>query len=168
MACIISVVAGPAAAPATPSSTSSAPARGQLSVYQDMLRRCNNPNNPAFSYYGARGIEVCARWQNSFENFFADMGQRPTPELSLERLDNDGPYSPENCTWATRQQQQRNRRGLRLLTHDGETLCIAEWSERSGIPQETFRSRITKCGWSVARALSEPVHRHNPKAVDFK
>lgn len=81
------------------------------------INRCHNPKNKAFARYGARGIYVCDRWRNSFTSFLADMGRRAEPSLSLDRINNDGPYSPNNCRWATDKQQCQNRRPRRKATN---------------------------------------------------
>lgn len=87
-------------------------------AWRDMLARCQCPTNEAFDDYGARGIAVCDRWSTSFVNFFTDMGKRPGPKYSLDREDNDKGYKPDNCRWATKKQQARNRRICRIDEDD--------------------------------------------------
>ena len=126
--------------------------------WANMLQRCTNPNNPAFADYGGRGITCCVRWE-TFAYFYADMGDRP-PGLTLERIDNERGYEPGNCRWATRAEQNRNRRGRRLLTHNGETLRISEWAQRLGIAEPKLRERLDK-GWPLELALTLPPSKHN-------
>jgi hypothetical protein len=128
----------------------------EYSIWMNMRSRCNNPKNNRFATYGARGIAVCRRWEVDFLNFLTDMGRRPSPKHTLERIDNDQGYFPENCRWATRKEQARNRRSSRFLEFDGQTRTSAEWSELTGISQGTLHARL-KAGWPVERALSEPV-----------
>lgn len=126
----------------------------EYQVWQGMLRRCANPRMPGFPNYGGRGITVCERWRDSFENFYADMGRRPSADHSIDRIDNDGPYSPENCRWATRSEQARNKSTNRVLTYRGITATVAEWSERTGIHHRTITSRLRDHGWAVCCALN--------------
>lgn len=108
-------------------------------IYSGMLSRCRNPNRKAYADYGGRGIQVCDRWLE-FENFYADMGPRPSPDHSLDRYpDSDGNYEPGNCRWATRVEQNNNRRGCVVLEHDGKRLTISQWSRESGIPESTLQ-----------------------------
>lgn len=121
-------------------------------IWRDMNDRCSNEKRQDYSRYGGRGIEVCERWQNSFESFLEDMGERPEG-LTLDRIDVNGNYEPSNCRWATQKEQQRNKRNSRFLTYKGETLTLAEWSERTGIGVGTLWRRL-ELGWSVEAALT--------------
>lgn len=112
--------------------------------------RCNDKRDPR---YGGRGIAVCERW-TAFVNFVADMGRCPKG-MSIDRIDNDLGYSPENCRWADHRSQSRNRSSNRRLTLHGKTLCIAEWCEEVGLPRTTVLTRL-KRGWSVEETLTTP------------
>lgn len=129
---------------------------GRTSEYNTWVQirgRCNNKNNPAYRHYGGRGIKVCQRWERSFEAFLADVGRRPSPIHSLERIKNNRGYSPSNCKWATRDEQANNRRSNRFLTAFGKRQTLAQWSRETGVPVETMRQRIDRFGWPVERAL---------------
>mgnify|MGYP001582451830 CR=1 len=126
-------------------------------AWQAMKDRCYNSHNARFSDYGGRGITVCDHWRNSFAHFLADMGPRPSPKHSLERIDNDLGYCPENCEWATPREQANNRRTCRYITHDGRTQCVTAWARELGIRQNTFDARVKK--WGSERAISTPVRK---------
>lgn len=129
------------------------------SVYHVMLARCYDPENARYPLYGARGIRVCRRWRgkNGFVNFAADMGERPRRKLSLERKNNNGPYSSINCRWASQKEQTRNRRGNVVAVFRGHKACLAEHCERLGVPYSRVHWRIQR-GWSLERALTLPAH----------
>lgn len=121
-------------------------------TWEAMKQRCDNSKHKAYGRYGGRGIKVCPRWQ-TFENFFEDMGQRPSPQHSLDRIDNNGDYCPENCRWADRKTQSRNKRNNRILTINGISRNIVEWSEQpEAAKYETICSRI-RVGWSDRDAV---------------
>ena len=122
-------------------------------LWRNMRDRCQNSNHQDFYLYGGRGIKVCDRWQE-FENFLADMGHRPKGK-TLDRKDGSKDYSPENCRWATPKQQARNTRRNRLLTFQGKTQCVADWTEECGYPIGLIVNRL-RSGWSVERALTTP------------
>ncbi len=122
-------------------------------AWQHMKSRCSNPRHHQYPRYGGRGIRVCARWLASFADFLDDMGPRPSPRHSLERRDNDGPYCPENCTWATAVQQMRNRRNTRFVT---VTMPLAAWAEQAGLRYHTFLRRLDR-GMAPATALTKPL-----------
>ncbi len=125
------------------------------SVWSGMRGRCNRPKHKNYGDYGGRGIRVCERWRK-FENFLADMGERPTAKHTLERVNNDGNYEPTNCCWALRTTQSRNRRSNRMVTLDGATKCLAEWAEQYGIGYHIVYRRIER-GWTIRDALTTPV-----------
>lgn len=112
-------------------------------IWSGMLTRCTNPRAEDFQHYGGRGIAVCERWMR-FENFIEDMGPRPSSSHSVDRIDNDKGYEPENCYWATNEQQHRNRRVSIWIEHDGLRLTLKEWSKRTGVHYETLFSRYKK------------------------
>lgn len=119
-----------------------------------MKSRCENPRNARYADYGGRGITVCDRWKDSFENFIADMGPPPTPSHSIEREDNSRGYEPGNCRWATDIEQGNNQRSNVLIEYNGKTQTIAQWARELGMNYQTLRQRIQKYGWSVERAFS--------------
>lgn len=121
-------------------------------IWRSMLARCHNPGNKRFADYGGRGIVVCERWRRDVGAFLADMGERPDGH-SLDRIDNDGPYSPENCRWATRREQQNNSRRNLLLTYDGVTLSVAAWARRLGVPVSTLYMRERR-GWTPEQVVT--------------
>lgn len=131
-------------------------------VWAAMLRRCQNPRNPAYKYYGARGISVCERWQ-TFTHFLEDMLPSYRSDLQIERIDNNKGYCKENCKWDTRRAQMLNRRNARMVTFDGQTLNLSLWAEKTGIGFHILDQRIGKLGWSVQRALTTPVARRLKK-----
>lgn len=129
----------------------------EYNAWQHIRSRCYNKNSPAYPEYGGRGITVCDRWLESFENFYADMGPKPSRKHSIDRYpDNDGPYSPSNCRWATRAEQNRNTRQNVILEFNGKRMCLTEWADLLGICKTTLFARIQRDGWSVERALTTP------------
>lgn len=118
--------------------------------FYNMRHRCNNPNDPSYHRYGGRGIRVCERW-DSFKNFHEDMGDCPDG-MSLDRIDNDGDYSPENCRWATNKQQARNMSTNRMIAIDGQTKCLAEWCEQFKLDYSDVCFSLMR-GSSVNQAL---------------
>lgn len=124
------------------------------SIWVSMWARCTNPELAAYKNYGGRGIKVCEHWRK-FSNFRADMGERPEGK-SLERENNDKDYCKENCIWADRTTQNRNKRNNVMLTMDGETLPLCVWAERSGLRYATVHQRLRK-GWTPDDAVKLPL-----------
>lgn len=124
-------------------------------VWADMLQRCRNPNHKQFKNYGGRGISVCGEW-SSFASFERDMGVRPDG-MMLERIDNDGPYSRENCRWASRKEQNSNRRNCIIVDCDGESVTLREYCRRKALKYRPIVKRIQDRNWPVDMALKVPI-----------
>lgn len=129
-------------------------------AWQTMRLRCTNPENRAWASYGGRGITVCARWLDDPSAFVADMGPKPTPRHEIDRIDNDRGYSPDNCRWTTRSENDRNRRSTTWVMFRGTRRRLIDLCDEYGVPGDTARWRIRK-GWPVEVALETPVR---PKA----
>ena len=125
-------------------------------LWSTMHDRCRNPRNSHYPTYGERGITVCSRWRD-FEAFYADMGERP-PGMTLNRIDNDGPYSPANCEWASAVTQGRNKASNKLLTFNGKTQPLSAWAEELGMNYNTLNTRVQR-GWDDERVLTTPIKK---------
>ena len=130
--------------------------RPEYTCWARLKTRCYKLDSPDYPDYGGRGITVCERWLSSFENFYADMGPRPSSSHSIDRIDNSLGYSPENCRWADDHQQCRNRRSNINVEYNGQVMCLKDASSLAGISYYTVRARIQKFGWSVEKALTAP------------
>lgn len=129
-------------------------------VWRHMIQRCTKETHPDYHNYGGRGIKVCQRWLDSFENFLADKGIKPNG-LTLDRIENNGDYTPENTKWATYSEQLRNTRNSRMITYEGKTMCLTDWAKHTGLGKQTILGRI-HAGWPTER-LFEPSQR--PKST---
>ncbi|MCJ2019916.1 hypothetical protein MKK84_21180 [Methylobacterium sp. E-065] len=127
----------------------------EYQVWAQLIGRCTNPKHSKYPSYGGRGITVCDQWRSSFAAFLADMGLRPSPQHSIEREDNDGPYSRANCRWATKDEQNRNKRSNRYFEINGQRLCLADVARLAKLPLNTFRMRLEH-GWPLEKAFSTP------------
>lgn len=130
--------------------------------WTSMRQRCLNPRATGYEYYGGRGIEITVAW-GLFENFLSDMGERPA-STTLDRINVDGNYEPGNCRWASNLEQVRNMRISRRLTHDGLTMTLTEWAERTGLSYGVLYDRL-RSGWSAANALMAPFHREKSRSA---
>lgn len=126
-------------------------------IWQMMRQRCNNPRAKGYEDYGGRGITVCERWQQSFDNFVTDMGEPPTKGHTLDRRENDKGYSPDNCRWATKLEQQQNMRTNRFVEYRGERRTVADWSRVVDVPEGALWNRLFFLKWTIERAMTTPV-----------
>lgn len=127
-------------------------------IWSLMKRRCLNQNCKEYKDYGGRGIAICDEWLDAknFLQWALDNGY--SEELTLERVDNNGNYCPENCIWANKETQMNNRRNNRYITYNGETKTMTQWARDNGYTYAQIKKRIDKLGWSFERAISEPIH----------
>lgn len=126
-----------------------------------MIDRCFNKNNPQYSIYGGRGITVCEEWRNDYIAFREwALSNGYDENLSIDRINNDGNYCPENCRWATAKEQANNTRKTRLITYCGETHSVSEWARILDIKQSTLSMRINKYGWDIEKALGKEVRNY--------
>lgn len=125
----------------------------------EIHRRCYDPKRDSYKTHGARGIKVCARWAD-FENFFADMGERPSRDHSIDRIDNDGNYEPSNCKWSTNSEQNLNKRTNLIVTAFGRTAPLGAFINAQAGKSSSYKKawkRISKYGWTAERALADLV-----------
>lgn len=127
----------------------------EYNSWKHMVRRCADPRNNRYANYGGRGIKVCDRWSD-FLTFLADMGPKPVPSFTIDRVDNDKDYCPENCRWSDSLTQARNKTNSVVLECDGDRRTMAEWAEVSGLNIQTLWARINR-GWSAKKAIFFPV-----------
>ncbi len=132
------------------------------SIWSDMKSRCKNPKNRNYKNYGGRGISICEDWNNPCVFFEWAFSHGYKDGLSIDRIDNEKDYSPDNCRWATHKQQARNTRRNRLLTFKGETRCISEWAEITGMSKNVIKSRLN-AGWKIENVFTVPISYGNSK-----
>lgn len=132
--------------------------RGIYGIWCHMMKRCYDPKTKNYHHYGGRGIKVCDRW-HVFGHFKADMSPRPLG-MTMDRKNNNGNYEPDNCQWATRGQQLRNQRVTRIITFNGETMCLKDWAAKLGWNYNTLQERVVR-GWPIEKALTVPPSSSN-------
>lgn len=134
-------------------------------IWQSIKKRCLNKKCARYNRYGGRGIIICQEWINDFMNFYKwAINNGYNDNLSIERIDNDGNYEPNNCKWANPKTQARNRSNNHLITYNGETHCIAEWAEIIGIDRDIIDNRLKK-KWTIERIFTTPVKRIKSKRM---
>lgn len=127
----------------------------EYKIWVGMKARCLNPKEKAYEHYGGRGITICDRWKSSFKHFLEDMGSRPFARHEIERIDNNGNYENGNCCWATRKEQNNNKRNTKVITIEDRTMSTTQWSAETGLSRGTIKSRI-RSGRSGLSIISKP------------
>jgi hypothetical protein len=138
-------------------------------IWRGMNKRCYDPKCDHYCLYGGRGITVCERWrgEEGYGNFIKDMPPRPSPKHSIDRINTNGNYEPTNCKWSTAAEQMRNRRNNVLVTINGETKCLKDWSLSSGINAKTLQKRIWS-NWPEDQLLSPPNQKFHTRGSSKK
>lgn len=131
-------------------------------IYHSMKQRCYNPKNNQYKDYGGRNIGLCDSWLESFDNFIIDMGPKPTRKHSIDRINNDKDYSKENCRWATRIEQARNRQYNVYIDYRGSKTLAADLADKYGMNREVLVMRVYR-GWDVEKALTTPIRKYSKK-----
>jgi hypothetical protein len=133
----------------------------EYKTWSRLKTRCYNKNNEKYKNYGGRGIKVCQRWLNSFENFLEDMGKRPEGRYSIDRIDVNGNYEPDNCRWATDLEQMNNTTTNKLITYKEKTQTLSQWARELNIDADIISQRLIRDKWSVEKALTQPIKNIN-------
>lgn len=136
----------------------------EYTTWQNMISRCYDKKNPSFKYYGQRGIRVCERWHD-FVHFLTDMGRKPSPIYTIERINNDGNYEPTNCKWATQKEQSINKSNTLIVTFNNQTKSLIEWSEIININYKVLKDRLCEYGWTVERAFTEEIGKYRKNNI---
>lgn len=132
-------------------------------AWHGLRDRCLNPESKAYKYYGGKGVIICDRWlgEDGFQHFYDDMGEKPTPKHSIDRINSNGNYEPGNCRWATWEEQQNNKTGYnRIIEYKGVKQTSAQWARMLGTSRETIGYRI-KAGWTAEQIIETPITKCN-------
>jgi hypothetical protein len=137
-------------------------------IWTKLKSRCLNPNDKSYKHYGGRGIKVCERWLHSFENFINDLGWRPNKKYSLERIDYNKDYCPENCKWILKSEQTKNCRRVKLIAYNGKEHCLTDLCKLLGLVYSTMRHRVYDLGIPFEEAIKYPQHYKFNKEKSLK
>lgn len=138
-------------------------------IWTKLKGRCLNPNDKSYKHYGGRGIKICDRWMHSFENFIEDLGWRPSQKYSIERIDYNKDYCPENCKWILKSEQTKNCRRVKLITYNGKEHCLTDLCKLLGLVYSTMRHRVYDLGIPFEEAAKYPQHyKFKKESYGFK
>lgn len=127
-------------------------------TWRGMIKRCTNKNHTYYYRYGGRGIKVCESWLIDFNRFCIDMGEKPSKDYTLDRINNDGDYEPNNCRWATKEEQECNKVNNKFIEYNGKSQTLYQWSKELNIKKVTLKNRLY-LGWTIERTFTTPVRK---------